>query len=45
MTITIIIIAITCAVSFLAFNSYVTMTRLILWPPAVLVSDTFDQFP
>ena len=35
MTITILIIAITCVVSFLAFNSYVTMNRLILWPPAV----------
>ena len=35
MTITIIIIAITVVVSFLAFNSYVLMNRLILWPPAV----------
>ena len=35
MTITIIIIAITVVVSFLAFNSYVLLNRLILWPPAV----------
>ena len=35
MTITIIIIAITVVVSFLAFNSYVLINRLILWPPAV----------
>lgn len=35
MTITILIIAITCVVSFLAFNNPVLMNRLILWPPAV----------
>ena len=35
MIITILIIAVTCVTSFLAFNSYVTMNRLILWPPAV----------
>jgi membrane associated rhomboid family serine protease len=33
--ITIFIIGITCVVSLLAFNSSVTMNRLILWPPAV----------
>lgn len=35
MIITIVIIAITVVVSFLAFNSYVLMNRFILWPPAV----------
>jgi membrane associated rhomboid family serine protease len=33
--ITILIIAVTCVASFLAFNSYATMNRLILWSPAV----------
>ncbi len=32
---TLIIIAITCAVSFFAFNDSTLMRRLILWPPAV----------
>jgi membrane associated rhomboid family serine protease len=35
LTITIIIIAITCVVSFFAFKDQVLMQRLILWPPAV----------
>ncbi|HEX4479469.1 MAG TPA: rhomboid family intramembrane serine protease [Rudaea sp.] len=35
MTITIIIIAITCVVSFFAFKDQMLMQRLILWPPAV----------
>ena len=35
MYITLIIIAITCAVSFFAFNDQKLMGRLILWPPAV----------
>ena len=30
-----IIIAITCVVSFVAFNNAALMERLILWPPAV----------
>lgn len=32
---TLIIIAVTCAVSFMAFNDSALMRRLILWPPAV----------
>ncbi len=32
---TLIIIAITCIVSFAAFNDFALMRRLILWPPAV----------
>ncbi|KFN42839.1 rhomboid family intramembrane serine protease [Arenimonas oryziterrae] len=32
---TLIIIAITCVVSFLAFNNQKLMDRLILWPPAI----------
>ncbi len=35
MIITLIIIAITCVTSFLAFNSYITMNGLILWSPTV----------
>ena len=35
MTVTILIIAITCVVSFLAFRNYTLINRLILWPPAV----------
>ncbi len=35
MIITILIIAATCVVSFLAFNNPVLINRLILWPPAV----------
>jgi membrane associated rhomboid family serine protease len=35
LTITIIIIAITCVVSFFAFKDQMLMQRLILWPPAV----------
>ena len=35
MIITIVIIAVTCVASFLAFNNHATMNRLILWPPAV----------
>jgi membrane associated rhomboid family serine protease len=35
LTITILIIAITCVVSFLAFNNAALIDRLILWPPAV----------
>jgi len=32
---TLIIIAITCVVSIIAFNNFALMRRLILWPPAV----------
>lgn len=35
MTVTLIIIAITCAVSFVAFNNPKMIEALILWPPAV----------
>lgn len=35
MTITIAIVAITCVVSYLAFNNRVLMDRLMLWPPAI----------
>jgi membrane associated rhomboid family serine protease len=35
MSLTLVIIAITCVVSFLAFNNAQLMRRLILWPPAV----------
>ena len=35
MSSTLIIIAITCVVSIIAFNNFALMRRLILWPPAV----------
>ena len=35
MSLTLLIIAITCLVSFLAFNNAQLMRRLILWPPAI----------
>ncbi len=35
MTVTLLIIAITCVVSFLAFRNYALINRLLLWPPAV----------
>ena len=41
LSITIVIIAITCIVSWLAFNNRQLLDRLILWPPAV---DRFKQY-
>ena len=43
MVVTLCIIAITCLVSFLAFNNQRLLERLILWPPAVSRHGQYDR--
>jgi membrane associated rhomboid family serine protease len=43
MVVTLVIIAITCLVSFLAFNNPRLLERLILWPPAVSRHGQYDR--